>query len=601
VCGIAGVVRLSGAPVDPLEPLVESMLDALAPRGPDGRNIVSVDGAVLGACRLAIVDPAGPGQPWQSLDGANTVAFNGELYDHVNRRAELRGQGCHLRSTCDTEVVTELLARDGERALSTFEAMFALAWWNARTRSLVLARDRFGEKPLFYAVHDGKLWFASEERALIAAGVPAVFDEDTWAELLLFRYVAGERTPYRGIRRVLPGHVTEVRNGAVTQRRWDTGLAEVEAGPAALRDALDASVRLRLQADVPVGLLVSGGLDSSAVATLAARAAGELLHAFTIAYPGHRMDESLHAREVAQRSGLRHHEIVVGDDELPGLLEDATRIRGAPLTHSATTHLVALSRVAREHVKVLLCGEGADELFGGYDWYQPYRLGFAIDAATIVARAVRNRRSPVLRRIAAHKGAARIVFSGAVDVPVLGLDTARDLAARVDIAEMVSGRQHQMVRRAVAYDQHTHLPSVLEHVDRATMGAGIECRAPFLAPEVAAIAMSAPTRALFDARGKRILRRAMSGVVPPSIVQRRKQGWSAPWQRYLREIPALRELVRSLPTNPVVASAPLPAGHVRHATERFLNGDVGGSTLLWELVRVAVWHDVCIKGTRVLT
>ena len=393
MCGIAGVVRLDDRP-PPSPTVVEAMLQAIGHRGPDGEGVHALGDVVLGACRLVIVDTTDGGrQPMATDDGLHHLVFNGELYDHAARRRALIASGERFRSRSDTEVLLRMLARDGERVLNELTGMFAFGWWDAARRRLLLGRDRFGEKPLFFAKHAGCLWFASEEKALFAAGVPCTFDRDAWPELMFFRYVAGDRTPYQGVNRLLPGHVLEVIGGEVEVRRWWDGPEpnRASATPKRFRSLLDASVRLRLQADVPVGVLLSGGLDSSSVARLASQATSEPVHAYTVGYPGHRMDEADHARLVASASNLRHHEVVIDPVETPGLLEEMTRLRGETLTHAATTHLLALSRVASQDVKVLVSGEGADELLGGYGRYQRFRLGHLTGAAALAGVRCRGR------------------------------------------------------------------------------------------------------------------------------------------------------------------------------------------------------------------
>lgn len=603
MCGIAGVVQLGSRHVAP-DAAVAAMLDAIGHRGPDARAVRAVDrDVVLGACRLVIVDTSdGGNQPMASEDGIHHLVLNGEVYDHEQQRAQLIAEGERFRSRSDTEVFLRMLARRGTAALDDVNGMFAFAWWDADARRLVLGRDRFGEKPLFYAQHNAALWFASEEKALFAAGVPRAFDADTWSELLLFRHIAGERTTYEGVRRLLPGHVLEISAGGVHARRWWSGPDPDAASsrPSAFRSLLDDAVRLRMQADVPVGVMLSGGLDSSSIATLSARTTPEPVHAFTVRYPGHRMDEGNHARLVATAAGLHHHEIEVRPGELPSLLEETTRLRGAPIAHSATTHLLALSRVAREHVKVLLSGEGADELLGGYGRYQPYRLGPALGAAAFAARRLpRGARVQAVLQTAGHPRHERVLFGGAHIIP--GVETGDGFAYRRELAATASNSHAHGVRQMMWYEQHTHLQALLEHADRATMGAGIECRLPFLDASVANAAAGASTRSLYGRHGKRLLRRAMARDLPAAVLRRQKQGWSAPWQRYLRDVPQLRELVRSLPSNPIVRASPIPQALIDDTVRRFLAGEPGTFDLVWLLTRVAVWHEVCVNGRRVLT
>jgi asparagine synthase (glutamine-hydrolysing) len=591
MCGIAGAVRLDGVqPVD--RTVVERMLDAIAHRGPDGRGVVVSGRAVLGAVRLAVLDTSARGdQPMCTADGRHHLVHNGELYDVVAQRRRLDHR---LRSGSDTEVLLHLLARDGEATFSAIDGMFASAWWDASADRLVIARDRFGEKPLFWARHDDCLWFASEEKALFAAGVPAALDPETWPELLMFRVVAGERTPYLGVRRLLPGHLLEVHAGSVTTRAWHQSQPS-DVG--ALDELLSASVALRLQADVPVGLLLSGGIDSSSVAALATEHAGPGLDAFTMTYPGHPTDEADHARAFAKTLGLRHHEVAVDARELPALLEEATWLRGEPMALSAGAHLLALARHAREHVTVVLSGEGADELLGGYDRYRPLRHPRLSAAAGHVLRPVaRSAGARNLARLARLPADRRIALLDAMEVD--GIDQAEVQLGYRDLIASAAAPGHPL-RRVLDHEQRTYLTSVLANADRATMGTGLECRMPFLDRHVADRAAAALPRELIT-RGtsKVMLRSAMANRLPAEVAARSKRPWVAPWISYLREVPALRELVRALPTSEVLDTAPLSRPAVQRAVDDFLDGRPRTGSLIWALARISLWHDVCIKQQR---
>jgi len=591
VCGIAGVVRIRGdEPVDPL--VVERMLDAIAHRGPDGRGVAALGCAALGAVRLAVRDPSERGaQPMATPDGRHHLVHNGELYDLADLRTLIRSP---LRSGTDTEVLLHLLAERGEPTWAQVNGMFATAWWDSLDQRLVLARDRFGEKPLVWAEHDGCLWFASEEKALFAAGVPAEMDQEAWPELLLFRYVAGERTPYLGVRRLLPGHLLEVRDGQVTTRPWHRP-APTRDGD--LRELLARAVRRRLDADVPLGLFLSGGIDSSSVAALAVDAAGRSLPAFTVAYPGHHNDEVQHARAVARHLGVDLQEVVVDPSEVPALLEEATRLRDEPMAQAAAGHILALARMARERVTVVLSGEGADELLGGYGHHRPHRYPRLSTLGGLLLRPLHP--SGRGRTLVARTGRSRdrrVVLGDAANGRLVDPSTA-PLAYRDEVVAAAHGAHP--LRQALAYDQHTYLASVLATGDRSTMGAGLESRAPFLDPEVADLAAGlAPSELFARGQGKAPLRRAMADRLPREIVRRRKAGWTAPWSAYLREVPALRERVRALPTHPVLDGAPVDRRIIDAAVRAHLDGHPGGFGIVWALVRISLWHDVCVRQER---
>lgn len=589
MCGIAGVVRIVGdEPVDGA--VVNRMLDALAHRGPDGRGVVAVGPAAIGAVRLAVRDTSERGaQPMSTAHGRHHVVHNGELYDLPDLRRLVRAP---LRSQSDTEVLLHLLAERGDDTWARLNGMFASAWWDAQRQRLVLARDRFGEKPVFWARYEGCLLFASEEKALFAAGVPAEFDHDSWAELLAFRFVAGSRTPYVGVQRLLPGHTLEVCDGQIRTDPWHH-LVPTTGGD--LRELLAQAVDRRLAADVPVGVIISGGLDSSGIAALAAQQKGQDLPAYTVSYPGDANDETRHARAVASHLGLDLREIVVPPADVPTLFEEATWLRGEPMAISPSAHLLALARVAREEVTVVLSGEGADELFGGYAHFRLHRYPRLTTAVGQVVRNARSGRAELLARRARRPPDRRISLSDALELAGRDWDDVpfayRDAAA--------TGSTHAL-RRALRYDQQTYLASVLATADRSTMGAGLEGRAPFLDPDVADHAAGLEPRELF-ARGigKAPLRRALHADLPPSILRRTKRGWTAPWQRYLREVPSLRDRVRSLPSQALIQDAPLDHAAVALAVNSFLEGGAGGDfSLVWALVRISVWHDVCVLGQR---
>jgi asparagine synthase (glutamine-hydrolysing) len=594
VCGIAGAVRLNGAePID--ASAIERMLDAMVHRGPDGRGVVVVGRAALGAVRLAVRDPSEHGaQPMATTDGRHHLVHNGEVYDVDAHRRSLRGP---FVSRSDTEVLLHLLARDGDGAFAAINGMFASAWWDAVAGRLVVARDRFGEKPLFWARHDGCLWFASEEKALFAAGVPAEVDPAVWPELLLFRSTAGTRTAYAGVHRLLPGHRLEVCDGNVTTSRWHVHEPVAEGDLAVL---LSEAVARRLEADVPVGLFLSGGIDSASVTALAVQHAGPGLQAFTMSYPGHRSDEADRARAIAAWAGVDLHEVVVDSADLPALLEEATWLRGEPLALSAGAHMLALAKVARDHVTVVLTGEGSDELLAGYARYRPFRRPRLTTAAGHLARPfVRGARTREVARLARLRPSRRVALLDALDAD--GVDTPPEhLGYRDDLATRLVQDGGHPLRHLLEHQQATYLHAVLTNADRSTMGVGLEARAPFLDRGVADRAAAATPAELYDGWvGKAMLRKAMVDRLPADVLRRPKRPWSAPWQVHLREVPALRGLVRSLPTKDILDALPVSRPSLAHAVDRFLAGDTRESfALVWAVARISLWHDVCVKQQR---
>jgi asparagine synthase (glutamine-hydrolysing) len=606
MCGIAGVVSLNGG--DPARGVAATMRDLLLHRGPDGSGEHDGPGISLAACRLAIVDLEPRGlMPMASADGRRLIAFNGEIYNRPELRAELLAAGVELRTTTDTEVVLELFAREGAQMLDRLDGMFAFAIWDAEARELFAARDRVGEKPFFYAEHDGGLLFASEPKALFAAGLPAAFADETWLELMTFRGVAGERTPYRGVRSLLPGHWLRVREGRIaTGEWWRFPSRGARPDPDSFGPLFEASVRRRLVADVPVGTLLSGGLDSSAVTAVAAALSQRRLPAFTVRYDGTPLDEGEHAAAVAERAGVEHHHVRIDPSDRPQLLADATWHLDAPIDFLATADILAVSRYARQHVRVLLTGETSDELFGGYARLRLYRHQRLVEliGRLLAPHIDRLRYGSRWYRIASASRLSRedwIAATYADGNPLRFTD--RPLAEwapyRAQAAAAVVAEHREPVGQALAYERLTHLPAIVATGDRMTMAAGIEARLPFTDPALLELAGLAWPGDLFRGRqGKQPLRAAMAGRLPETVLRRRKQGWSSPFMGYLRDDPRLRAWLRDVPEHETVAHSPMGTAGARRVVEGFLAGDSVRARDVWMLARIVLWHQVCIEGSR---
>jgi asparagine synthase (glutamine-hydrolysing) len=605
MCGIAGVVALTGS--DPEPGLAGHMRDRILHRGPDGNGEFDAPGVSLAACRLAIVDLDKHGlMPMSSSDGRYRIVHNGEIYNRPDLRNELERAGNQLRTTTDTEVLLQLYAQHGAAMLDRLDGMFAFAIWDSQQRELFAARDRVGEKPFFYAEHEGRLLFASEPKALFGGGVPPCFDDTTWSELLTFRSTAGQRTPYLGVKRLLPGEwLRASRKGLSTGRWWSFPITRDGGQLPDFGGLLQTSVRRRLVADVAVGTLLSGGLDSSSVTALAQDGSPQRIPAFTVRYDDPDSDEGEFATAAAQRSGVDQHELRVGLDELPDLIADATWHVDEPMAFNASPELLAISRYASDHVRVLLTGESADELFGGYGRFRQYRYLRLLRVTGAALRPVRGRfrhgsRWYRLSHATSLSRAEWIAVSYADGAP--GRFDRRALAEwapyRATTAEAAVNADADPVLQALAYERQTHLSAVLDNTDRLTMGAPIEARLPFTSPELLTYAGHARRADLFEgAQGKRPLRTAMADHLPVSVLERRKRGWTSPYRAYLRESPRLRAWLASVPTHPMVQSSPV-ARQASVTVNRFLDGDDQAARDAWVLGRIVLWHQVCVEGNR---
>jgi asparagine synthase (glutamine-hydrolysing) len=606
MCGIAGLL---GSP--DREALV-AMRDTMVHRGPDDEGLF-VEGPVgLAARRLSIIDLAHGHQPISTEDGAVTVVQNGEIYNHEQLRAELGGHTFATRS--DTEVIAHLYEEHGLAFAERLRGMFAVAVWDARRSRLVLARDRFGIKPLFYAHEGEKLAFASELKALQRRpGASTEVDLDAVEAFLAFNSIPAPLTIYAAARKLPPGHLLIAEDGAVRIERFarpkPVPAADVRAEPfgvlaAELRDRMRDSVRAHLVADVPVGVLLSGGVDSSLLTALAAQESGYRVSTFSIGFKERSFDELELARQVARRYDTDHHELVVEPDAAT-LLPILAGAFDEPFADSSAVPTYLVSQLAAQHVKVVLSGEGGDELFGGYETYVADLLAprvgrVAAMAAPLAARLPsgsgrvpldyklkRFSRAAHLPPLEAHHGWKEI-FSPDARAELL---QRRGQADPVDVyrAAYAETEGAEPLARLQDVDRAIYLADdLLVKTDRMSMAHSLEARVPFLDAHVAELAHALPTSA--KVRGfakKRILRAAAEPLLPREIVRGRKRGFSIPAAAWLRGplVPFARELLDT------------DAGGLldKRAVARVLDDHVAGredlSRQLWGLMSLALWAD----------
>ena len=612
MCGICGVLYK-----DRSHSVEESMLvhmrDSLSHRGPDDAGIYLKGNIGLGVRRLSILDLSANGHmPMSTPDGRYWIIYNGEVYNFAELRSDLVAQGINFHSHSDTEVLLYLYQCYGPEMLQRCNGMFALAIWDTLEETLFLARDRMGVKPLYYVSNSEGLSFASEEKAFFAVGLRAEFDESSSTELLLFRYIAGEKTPYQGVRRLLPGHYLLSTHGQITIKRW-YNLAEkidpdqekrdlVEASEQ-FKELFDDSIRLRRISDVPVGSLLSGGLDSGSMTATMAQQAGSGISTFTVRFADAAYDEGNYAKELADRWNLDYQEMYLPPEELPEMLRQATFFLDEPLVHGHDPHLLAISRMAKQKVTVLLSGEGADEILAGYVRYLLFRYPqWLLNSIGSISGALE--RTPLLpRRL--HKVAQllnfrstndRLVYSSAELLPYqFDLQTLPDLEYRYQLAEEAQKAYSSPLRQVMYYEQHTYLQSLMDRNDRMTMGASIECREPFLDYRLVEWAANLPTALLYKKRiGKAVMRRSMKERLPESILNHKKWGFGVPWQNYLRTIPIFREKIRRLACGTLKTHLFLDSKVMAYA-HSFIDGDDAMLPLVRQYLFFDTWQDVCLN------
>jgi len=624
MCGIAGYVDFERG--EPDRAVLMAMAQALRHRGPDEQGIWADGLCGLAHARLSIIDVAGSHQPLAPKDSPLAVVFNGEIYNYEALRRAQHARGVRHETRGDTEALLREVESDWSNAMPALDGMYAFAVWDQRGERLLLARDPFGKKPLFYArPRPGLLIFASEIKAILRhPEVGAQLDLGALAQALRFRAVYGDGTLYRGIRQVEPGGSLEFdRRGAHASRHYrlldptaspldrpENEAALVEEG----RSLLVASVRKRLIADVPVGAFLSGGLDSSLIVALirAARAPSETTHTFAVGFEGDANSELPYARQVADALGTCHTEVLVGADDYASLLTRVTLLRDAPTSEPADVAIHVMSGVAKQTVKVVLSGEGSDEVFCGYPKYRfaavptsvrgllravgPQRVALAARALGVDARRARV----AARALSGDTELERLVqwFSyferDELEALLPGFDWStgawqRSMAAQAAILEACPSRDPLV--RMQALDFLTWLPSnLLERGDRMTMGAGLEGRFPFLDPALVAYGLGLPGRMKVRGRSlKWVVRRWAEGFIPAQILRRPKWGFRVPVAEWFRG--GLRNLLEDTLRDPTGLCGcygdprAVDCLLAEHGSGRF-----DRSLELWTLLTAAIWY-----------
>lgn len=626
MCGIAGVVSEDPRLRD--HAILRAMSGALRHRGPDEEGIGLSGPAALVARRLAIIDLTHGQQPMRNESGDVLAIQNGEIYNYLELRRQLTSLGHTFTTNNDTETLPHAYEEWGLGFVSRLHGMFAIAVWDARRARLILARDRFGKKPLFYSSTAQLTVFASELQGLMAhPSIERVPDPQSIDDYLTFGYVPAPRSAFVGIRKVEPAHTVVIERGQVTSERyWRLSYApklDVSIDDAAerVRELIDGAVRRRLMSDVPLGAFLSGGLDSSTVVAFMARHSDRPVKTFSIGFADARFDELRYARIAAQAFGTDHHEFVV-DAAQTDVLPMLVRHLGEPFADSSIVPTYHVARITREHVTVVLNGDGGDELFAGYDRYRAaalaratverlpagMRRGVAALAQALPGRtflprpALRARRFLVALGLEPEERYLR--WTGYFTGPLRELIAGDALRARMDEradgplrdASALTGAT-EPAERFMAADIALGLPGdLLVKMDIATMACSLEARSPLLDHELAEYVARLPVgHKLSITRSKVLLRRAMRGVLPEEILHRGKMGFSAPVGEWLRG--PLRGMFSDL----VLAPDARSRGFVSLAGARSLYGEhtsgrADRTPWLWSLLMLELWWRECVDG-----
>jgi asparagine synthase (glutamine-hydrolysing) len=632
MCGICGIALSSRSGAEVQRSTIERMRDVMLHRGPDGAGMFVQGRIGLGHRRLSIVDPAAGHQPMSSDDDAVQIVYNGEVYNHpdIQRRMEASGHCYHTH--CDTESVLKLYEQFGTRAPSQLRGMFAFAIWDSRNETLFIARDRFGVKPLYYAVtEDGSLYFGSEIKSLLASGIAGTFDLSSLPEYLSSHSTFGADTMFAGIRRLEPGHTLTWRDGEISiEQYWDLSFEHEgedtrdEAEIIAQYDEMfREAVRMRLMADVPLGTFLSGGIDSAAITAVMSSLIDEPVRTFSVAFAERDANELHYARLVADKFRTEHREVIVSPADFWDALPQMIWQEDEPIAHPSSIPLYYVSRLAAEHVKVVLTGEGSDEVLGGYNRYRVtmYNMRFGSAYEDFVsggARSlIRGAIGSLPRGSRVRQKLSRTFLTLPADVTALYMDNFA-VFSRQRLDELWSPAMRRMVGALSPYataeryyaasdassllnkllyvDTKTYLHELLMKQDQMSMAASIESRVPFLDHPLVEFAARMPEN--MKVRGmttKYVLRKIMTGVLPPEILTRRKMGFPVPVGAWLRG--PYRHVLDELVLGPrALARGLFDETALRRLVASHTSGEQNHSERLWALINLEIWQRMQFDG-----
>lgn len=624
MCGICGVYAYDQRlEINPS--ILKQMCDTIIHRGPDDDGYYHNGSVSLGSRRLSIIDLQYGRQPMTNEDQSIWLVYNGEIYNYPDLRARLIAKGHTIRTQSDTEVIIHAYEEYGEACASEFNGMFAFALWDENKQQLLIARDRLGIKPLFYTNQGGRFIFGSELKALLAApGIELELNPAAVDQFLTLEYIPAPHTIYKNIYKLLPAHYMTVKNGHIRMASyWEIPQEPIcqpeEVCVEIVRDLLQEAVRMQMISDVPVGAFLSGGIDSSAVVALMAQASNEQIRTFAIGFEDNSYNEIDYARRIAAKFHTSHHEEIIQPDMIQ-LIDQLIAQFDEPFADSSIFPTYLVSKMASQQVKVVLSGDGGDEVFGGYDTYLAHRLEHYY--YRFIPRTLRMQTFPaIMDRIPprpSKKGwinkAKRMVEGGSY-APTLRharwmvfmTDTFRDHLYRPDFGHAINGSStvqafyEQVFEQAhkldfIAQSQFADIKTymvddILVKVDRMSMATSLEVRVPLLDHRLIEFALNLPDpmRIRFR-RTKVIFRKAMQHILPPEIIEKHKQGFSVPIKHWLRG--PLKPMMTDLLSPETIRSRGIFNPHtVSQWVSEHLNGAVNHSHRLWALMILELWRQ----------
>ena len=629
MCGIAGYINTQ--PVRVNDGILTRMTEAIAHRGPDDSRFYRDSFAQLGHRRLSIIDVAGGHQPMANEDGTIWIIYNGEIFNHATVRPELEAAGHRYGTHCDTETVIHAYEQWGPECLQRFRGMFSFVLWDSKRKRMFAVRDRLGIKPFYYVWTGREFIFASEIKALLEhPSVSAEVEESLIPEYLSFGYISEERTLFRGIRKLMPGHYVtlDLQNEPIEpkfHRYWDIpapGVLEKRSEESWIeecRHRLEETVRMRLMSDVPLGMFLSGGVDSSAIAALIKRMTDGPVKTFSVGYREEQYSELGYARQVAKAIGTDHHEVVIGMDDFFNALPQLVWHEDEPITWPSSISLYFVSKLAATEVKVVLTGEGSDELFAGYERYGHYlwnsgwmkRYSMVPGPLRSLIRnqiATNGMLSGNLRRKLKH------TFLGRENTyESLQLDNFYGAFAGDEFRSLCkvpgdpyantmsywrSGANRSTLAQMLYADAKTYLVELLMKQDQMSMACSIESRVPFLDHPFVEFAHRVPDDLkIHNGEAKYILKKAVEDILPRDIIYRKKMGFPTPLRQWFRESRADRLFALLQAKNGFVSSF-VDLDVMNGLIARHRAGAEDATDRIWRLLNLQIWGDVYITGNR---
>ena len=633
MCGINGIALSSRAKRTIDVHVLERMRDVITHRGPDDEGLF-IDGRIgLGFRRLSIIDVATGHQPMTNEDGTLHIIYNGEIYNHADYRPLLEARGHTYRTHSDTETILHLYEEYGDDCVTHLRGMFAFAIWDQHKRELFIARDRLGVKPLYYAhLDDGSLYFGSEIKTLLEAGaIKPELNFDVLSDYLANHAPSGEQTLFRGVKRLLPGHRLRWRDGDVQIKSfWDVSFEKEadngwsdEAYITRWAEMFRESVRLRLMSDVPLGMFLSGGIDSSAIAAMMSGMVDDPIKTFSVAFKEREANELEYARLVAEAFKTNHHEIVVTPEQFFAALPRLVWHEDEPLAHPSSVALYFVSELASRHVKVVLTGEGSDELLAGYGRYRNtiYNLAIGGRYQTLtpgfLRAAVRNQIEGLSGGSRIRQKLSRTFLTLTPDIETIYFDNfavfprsmqpqllTEETRQRMGVIDPYSGIRKvlqqtnatSLLDQLLYADIKTYLHELLMKQDQMSMAASVESRVPFLDHKLVEFTCRLPER--LKLRGwttKYILRKSMEKILPREILSRRKMGFPVPIGAWFRGeySSVLEEYTLS---ERAMARGLFEPNFVRSLVRRHQTGGEDHSERLWALVNFEIWMRQFFDG-----